>query len=171
MSAAGARKVAALRGDGVDLAAAVEAFLASARIANPNTHRAYASAIDRTITALGRERLLDDVADDEIGQALTELWGGYAAATFNRDRAAVSSWPTWCLSVKRWGAPSVPGEAERRKEHPDETRAVPKTTLHRLLSRRDIPLREIPGPAQARLARRTGYSPTVISRALSGRSD
>ncbi|MFI6840869.1 hypothetical protein [Nonomuraea africana] len=32
-------------------------------------------------------------------------------------------------------------EAERRKEVPDETRAVAKTTLHRLLSRRDIPLR------------------------------
>ncbi|MEV4181865.1 site-specific integrase [Streptosporangium canum] len=33
-------------------------------------------------------------------------------------------------------------EAERRKEVPDDTRAVAKTTLHRLLSRRDIPLRE-----------------------------
>ncbi|MFI9848540.1 hypothetical protein ACIHFD_66865 [Nonomuraea sp. NPDC051941] len=30
----------------------------------------------------------------------------------------------------------------RRKENADETRAVAKTTIHRLLSRRDIPLRE-----------------------------
>ncbi|MEU4234419.1 tyrosine-type recombinase/integrase [Nonomuraea sp. NPDC026600] len=58
------------------------------------------------------------------------------------NRAAVASWLSWCRSVKRWAAPSVPGEAERSREHPDETRAVPKTTLHRLLSRRDIPLRE-----------------------------
>ncbi|WP_157254852.1 tyrosine-type recombinase/integrase [Nonomuraea typhae] len=142
MSAADARKVAALRGDGVDLAAAAEAFLASARLTNPNTHRAYASAVDRTIAALGRERLLGEVGDDEVGRALTELWGACAAATWNRNRAAVSSWLSWCRTVKRWAAPSVPGEAERRKEHPDETRAVAKTTLHRLLSRRDIPLRE-----------------------------
>ncbi|MFI9559344.1 tyrosine-type recombinase/integrase [Nonomuraea endophytica] len=44
--------------------------------------------------------------------------------------------------MKRWAAPSVPADAERRREHADETRAVPKTTLHRLLTRRDIPLRE-----------------------------
>ncbi len=36
----------------------------------------------------------------------------------------------------------MPAEAERSKEHPDETRAVAKTTLHRLPSRRDIPVRE-----------------------------
>lgn len=44
--------------------------------------------------------------------------------------------------MKHWAAPSVPAEAERRKETADETRAVAKTTIHRLLSRRDIPLRE-----------------------------
>ncbi|MGP3937256.1 tyrosine-type recombinase/integrase [Nonomuraea sp. KM88] len=142
MSAAGARKVAALRGDGVDLAAAAEAFLATNRLANPNTHRAYASAIDRTAGVLGRDRLLGEISDDEVGQALIELWGGRAPATWNRNRAAVSSWLSWCRSVKRWVAPSVPAEAECRKEHVDGTRAVAKTTLHRLLSRRDIPLRE-----------------------------
>jgi hypothetical protein len=36
----------------------------------------------------------------------------------------------------------VPADAERRKESADETRALAKTTIHRLLSRRDIPLRE-----------------------------
>jgi hypothetical protein len=42
-----APKVAALRGGGVSLAAAADAFLATQRTANPNTHRAHASAIDR----------------------------------------------------------------------------------------------------------------------------
>ncbi|WP_236003805.1 tyrosine-type recombinase/integrase [Nonomuraea antri] len=36
----------------------------------------------------------------------------------------------------------VPAEAEGRKESADETRAVVRTTIHRLLSRHDIPLRE-----------------------------
>ncbi|WP_157254301.1 hypothetical protein [Nonomuraea typhae] len=48
----------------------------SVRIANPDTHRAYASAVDRTVAALGRERLLAEVGDDEVGQALTDLWMG-----------------------------------------------------------------------------------------------
>ncbi|MEV4292391.1 TFIIB-type zinc ribbon-containing protein [Nonomuraea bangladeshensis] len=76
-------KVTALRGGGVSLAAAADAFLATPRTANPNTHRAYASAIDRVIALLGRDRPLADVTDAEIGAALTELWGSSALATWN----------------------------------------------------------------------------------------
>ncbi|MEV0590407.1 tyrosine-type recombinase/integrase [Nonomuraea cavernae] len=137
-----APKIAALRGGHVTLAAAADAFLATPRTANPNTHRAYASAVDRVIDRLGRERPLAEVTDAEIGQALTELWGTSAPATWNRNRAAVTSWLIWCQTKKHWAAPSVPADAERRKETADETRAVTKTTIHRLLSRRDIPLRE-----------------------------
>ncbi|GAA3467423.1 hypothetical protein [Nonomuraea roseola] len=75
-----APKITALRGGGVSLAAAADAFLATPRIANPNTHRAYASAIDRTIDLLGRDRPLADVTEAEIGAALTELWGRCAPA-------------------------------------------------------------------------------------------
>jgi integrase len=65
-----------------------------------------------------------------------------APATWNRNRAAVVSWLTWCASRKRWPAPQLPGDVERRKEHSDRTRAVPRGRVERLLSRRDIPLRE-----------------------------
>lgn len=68
-----APKVAALRGGDVTLAATADAFLATPRTANPNTHRAYASATDRTIALLGRDRPPAEVADAEIGAALTEL--------------------------------------------------------------------------------------------------
>ncbi|MFI7049831.1 tyrosine-type recombinase/integrase [Streptosporangium sandarakinum] len=135
-------KVTALRGGGVSLAAAAGAFLATPCTANSNTHRAYASAIDRVIALLGRDRSLADVTDAEIGAALTELWGRCAPATWNRNRAAVTSWLLWCQTKKHWAAPCVPAEAERRKESAGETRAVAKTIVHRLLSRRDIPLRE-----------------------------
>ncbi|MEU8398982.1 hypothetical protein AB0C28_27650 [Nonomuraea sp. NPDC048892] len=137
-----APEVAALRGGHVTLAAAADAFLATPRTANPNTHRAYASAIDRVIALLGHDRPLADVADTEISAELAELWDGCAPATWNCNRAAVTSWLTWCQTKKHWTAPSVPADAERRKETADETRAVAKTTIHRLLSRRDIPLRE-----------------------------
>ncbi|MFI7640463.1 hypothetical protein [Nonomuraea sp. NPDC049400] len=121
-----APKVTALRGGGVSLAAAADAFLATPRTANPNTHRAYASAIDRVIALLGRDRPLADVTDAEIGTALTELWGRCAPATWNRNRAAVASWLLWCQTKKHWAAPSVQADAERRKESADETRAVAK---------------------------------------------
>ncbi|MFC7715825.1 tyrosine-type recombinase/integrase [Nonomuraea recticatena] len=137
-----APKITALRSEHVTLAAAADAFLATPGTANPNTHRAYASAIDRTIAWLGRHRPLAEIADAEIGHALAALWGRCAPATWNRNRAAITSWLTWCQTKKHWAAPSVPAEAERRKENVDEARAVAKTTIHRLMSRRDIPLRE-----------------------------
>jgi len=143
VSAAAERNLTALRGNGVTLADAADEFLGTHRVANPNTHRAYASAIDRTIAAVGGgTRRLADVADTEIGDALTALWGGCAPATWNRNRAAVSSWLSWCATKKRWTAPSVPADAERRRENVDHTKAVAKTKLERLLSRRDIPLRD-----------------------------
>jgi hypothetical protein len=61
-----ARKVSSLRGDGVDLAAAADAFLSTARMSNPNTHRAYAGAIDRTAHLL--PRLLAFVEADGLGR-------------------------------------------------------------------------------------------------------
>ncbi|MEV1175670.1 hypothetical protein AB0J09_45510, partial [Nonomuraea sp. NPDC049784] len=70
-----APKITALRGGHVSLASAVDTFLATPRTASPNTHRAYASAIDRVIDRLARDRLPAEVADDEIGQALAALWG------------------------------------------------------------------------------------------------
>ncbi|WP_246083858.1 hypothetical protein [Nonomuraea diastatica] len=59
-----------------------------------------------------------------------------------RSGAPHTSWLAWCQSKKHWTAPSIPADAERRKETADETRAVAKTTIYRMLSRRDIPLRE-----------------------------
>ncbi|MFG1616179.1 hypothetical protein ACGFI3_25745 [Nonomuraea wenchangensis] len=86
-----APKVSALRGGHVTLAAAANAFLATPRTANPNTHRAYASAIDRDTALLGRDRPPAEVTDAEIGTALTEVWGASAPATWNRNRAAITS--------------------------------------------------------------------------------
>jgi len=53
----------------------------------------------------------------------------------------VVSWLTWCAN-RRWPAPQLPGDAERLTEHSDTTRALPRASIERLLSRRDIPLRE-----------------------------
>ncbi|MGP4025771.1 tyrosine-type recombinase/integrase [Actinomadura sp. 3N407] len=143
MTAAGQRKITALRGGGVTLTEAADEFLSTRRVANPNTRRAYASAIDRTITRVGGgDQPLAEVTEEQIGDALAALWGECSPATWNRNRAAVSSWLTWCQTKKRWAAPSVPADAERRRVNTDHTKAVAKTKLERTLSRRDLPLRE-----------------------------
>jgi integrase len=137
-----AGNVTAIRGGAVTLAEAADAFLSSPRAASANTHRAYAGVIDRLTAELGPHRQLAAVPGDEVAAALRRLWGDRAPATWNRNRAAVVSWLNWCASRKRWSAPQLPGDAERRKENSDATRALPRDRVERLLSRRDIPLRE-----------------------------
>jgi integrase len=128
--------------DAVTLQTAADAFLSSPRCANPNTRRAYAGVIDNLIATIGAGRALAGVADDELSVALVELWGERSEATWNRNRAAVNSWLSWCATKKRWAAPAVPAECERRKEHVDHTKDLPKAAIDRQLSRRDVPLRE-----------------------------
>ncbi|MDQ3701332.1 MAG: site-specific integrase, partial [Chloroflexota bacterium] len=134
--------VTALRATGTTLQQAADAFLSSKRCENPNTRRAYAGVLDRLLTELGPARPLAGVHGDEITAALTRLWDAAAPATWNRNRAAVVSWLTWCTSTKRWPGPALPGDAERRKEHTDATKALPKAALERVIARRDLPLRE-----------------------------
>jgi integrase len=131
-----------IRGGTVTLAEAADAFLSSLRAASPNTRRAYAGVLDRLAADLDPGRQLAAVPGDEIAGALRRLWGGCAPATWNRNRAAVVSWLNWCTQKKRWAAPQLPGDAERRRENSDRTRALPRGRVERLLSRRGIPLRE-----------------------------
>jgi hypothetical protein len=125
----------------VTVRSAVDRFLSSARCANPSTRRAYASALDRLAADLGPDRLLATVAGEELAAALQRLWGDSKPATWNRNRAAVASWLAWCA---RNGdvAPALPPAAERRADHADETKALPRPAIERLLTRRDVPLRE-----------------------------
>jgi integrase len=126
----------------VTLAEAADAFLSSPRVGSPNTRRAYAGVLDRLAAELGPGRQLAAVPGDELAAVLRRLWGESAPATWNRNRAAVVSWLTWCATKKRWPAPQLPPDAERRKENSDATRALPRARVERLLSRRDVPLRE-----------------------------
>jgi hypothetical protein len=103
-----AQDVTAIRGGTVTLAEAAGAFLSSPRTASANTRRAHADVIDRLAAELGPHRPLAAVSGDEIAAALRHRWGHRAFATWNRNRAAVLSWLTWCASRKRWPAPSYP---------------------------------------------------------------
>jgi site-specific recombinase XerD len=143
-----AASVAELRGRSartasVTVLASVDEFLATPRCnQSPNTQRAYANVLHRVADFVGEQRDLDGVADDEIDESLDELWGSAAPSTWNRNRAAVSSWLTWCTTKKRWVAPELPATCERRHEPQDDTKAVDRAVIDRACTRRDIPLRE-----------------------------
>src|ERR1035437_6949070 len=126
----------------VTLQAAADAFLSSPRCENANTRRAYAGVIDKITRQLGASRPLAHISDDDIATVLNHEWASAHESTWNRNRAAVNAWLTWCRERQRWRAPEVPGSCERRKEHLNATKDLPKAAIERQLSRRDVPLRE-----------------------------
>ncbi|MGQ0773174.1 MAG: hypothetical protein ACT4NY_01945 [Pseudonocardiales bacterium] len=103
---------------GPTIRASIDAFLDSPNIkGNPNTLRAYTGVLDRLAERLDADRALADVADSEIGDALTGLWDEAKPSTWNRNRAAVGSWLSWCATKQHWTAPALPAAAERRREN------------------------------------------------------
>lgn len=93
--------------------------------------------LDRAAERIDPDRKLSAVADDEIGDALTELWGATKPATWNRNRAAIGSWLAWCTDKQHWTAPELPASVERQREPEDTTKAVSRSRIDRLRRRRD----------------------------------
>ncbi|MFJ6348682.1 tyrosine-type recombinase/integrase [Streptomyces sp. NPDC092046] len=108
---------------------------------NPNTARNYGIGIRKTVEHIGPGRPLDSIADDEVGQALEQLWGTAAVNTWNTRRAAVQSWCTWSQE-RGYDGPSVPAWAKRITPPDSETPARSHAEIDRLISRRDVHLRE-----------------------------
>ena len=53
----------------------------------------------------------------------------------------MTAWLSWC-TASPLAAPVLPARAERRREHINATRAIPRPAIDRALTRRDLPLRE-----------------------------
>ncbi len=92
--------------DSVRIGTVVDAFLSSSRLANSNTARAYAAVLDQVTSDLGSDRVLGEVSGGELAEAVEHAWGRAAPATWNRNRAAVSSFLSWCAK-NRWILPDV----------------------------------------------------------------
>jgi integrase len=123
-------------------------------------HKMRDALAERARSGEGRQALLDDlleivfdlgISDEQIGglirggrigDALDALWSEAAQSTWNRNRAAVGSWLTWCADKQHWPAPELPAATERRRENNDDTKAVSRSRIDRLCRRRDVPLRE-----------------------------
>ena len=95
--------------------------------------------LDRLLAGLGASRPLAEVSGEELAGLLEQLWGQCAPATWNRNRGAAAA---VLVRRQRLPAPVVSASAERRREHLNATRAVPRPAIDRALTRRDVPLRE-----------------------------
>jgi integrase len=126
-------------GKALTVQAAADRYLDA--LGNPNTARNYGIGVRKTVEHIGSGRPLESVADDEIGEALEQLWGSGAVNTWNARRAAVQSWLTWCRE-RGYNGPSVPAWTKRLTPPDSDTPAHSKSEIDRLLSRRDIHLRE-----------------------------
>jgi hypothetical protein len=113
--------------------AAAHDLLSSPRYANANTRRGYTGVLDRLLAGLGGSRPLAEVSGEELAGLLEQLWGQRDPATWNRNRGAVAAWLSWC-AANRLPAPVLPASAERRREHLNATRAVPRPAIDRALT-------------------------------------
>lgn len=104
----------------VSLRTAVDGFLSSPQLTNPNTWRAYAAVLDRIAAEIGPERPVAAVAGDELAEAVDKAWAKAAPATWNRNRAVVSSFLSWCVK-NRYRPPARTRRLGRRVEHPGKT--------------------------------------------------
>jgi integrase len=125
----------------ITVESAVESYLASPQCANQNTRRAYRNVLHRLAAWLGRHRPVTEIREDELTTALVSLWGSAAAATWNRNRAAVGGWLTWCRALGQ-DAPALPDALERKPDEGEPPVVLPRDSIERLLLRPDVPLRE-----------------------------
>ncbi|WP_035868191.1 tyrosine-type recombinase/integrase, partial [Cryptosporangium arvum] len=127
--------------DGVTVDSAVESYLSSPQLANENTNRAYRSVLDRLAGFLGGHRPLTEIGEEELTVAIRGLWGSAAAATWNRNRSAVSGWLAWCRALGQ-DAPTLSDEVERRPDESEPAAVLAREVIEELLARPELPVRE-----------------------------
>lgn len=102
------------------------------------TLRSYGQTLRRLCLALGGQMPLAALTADAVAQVFATAWGGAAARTWNRHRAAVRSFAAWAA------LDDLAAGLERRAEaRPgSRSRALAGAQLDALWSRGDLPLRE-----------------------------
>jgi len=117
---------------------ASEAFLR--RDLAPGTRRVYRM----TLTAVGEHLHTADltgVTRSSLGRAVADAYPQASAATWNRVVATVRSFVAFARR-HGWIEDDLAGALERRREPADRARWLSREDLERLLTRRDIPVRD-----------------------------
>jgi integrase len=126
---------------GVDLAAAIDAFLSQPDLA-PTTRAKYRQTLAAVEDELGDAPMTGaGLAVVVVVLVVAQRWHHASPATWNRHVATVRSFVRYCARTRIL---EIDGDVElaRRAEKHDHTRSIPSASLERLWERRDIDLRE-----------------------------
>lgn len=123
----------------VSWAEAVDRFLAERDLA-ANSVRAYRITLARVGTHLSAGDLAD-LQPEQVAAALRAAYPAAAPASWNRHLATVRSFLAYATR-QGWTRPDLAATVERRREPADHTRALSRADIDRLLTRKDIPVRD-----------------------------
>ena len=122
------------------LRSAVEAFFSDKQL-SVNTRRTYAQALSAIAEELGWDLPFDQLDSRKLLDAFQKRWGSAQPATWNTRLTAAHSFVSYCRR-NGWLHHDPMTLVDRRRQHRDQTRAIPYQDLETLWSRRDIDLRE-----------------------------
>lgn len=108
---------------GMTVRAVLDRFLPSPRGKNPNTRRAYATALHKIADRIGADRPLAAITPGEPAGALEEVWGQTGRRLEPAPRG--HRFLPRLVRENSTPAPTLPASAERRPEHADQTRPSP----------------------------------------------
>ncbi|MFE9247155.1 tyrosine-type recombinase/integrase [Nocardiopsis sp. NPDC006938] len=138
-------EVLALPGTGSErtLRSAAEQFLEG--VGNPNTKRAYRTALDALQAEFGADASLDvlegEAGADRVADWFASRWGSASANTVNARMRGLSSACAW-WSKQGWLTGDPLRRLTSRPVPPDRTRALTRAVVQELLGRDGVALRE-----------------------------
>jgi integrase len=135
------RRIAPAAGD-VTLGRAVDAYLATLLGAeHASTRRTYGRILRRVVTEFGVETLPDEIGAERLAEWFGSQWAGRSPSTWNVSLDAVRSAVTYWRR-QGWLAADFSRMLVRRRPRPDRDRALSRSEVDQLLTRKDISLRE-----------------------------
>jgi site-specific recombinase XerD len=120
--------------------AAVEAFLDTADLADA-TRRVYSASLAAFALGAGHDSILADLQPAAVDGWFADRYRHAAPATWNRELATLRSAIAW-WTKQGWLDTYPTATLERRREHPDPTRALTRRQIESLWRRTDVSLRE-----------------------------
>lgn len=120
--------------------AAVEAFLDTADLADA-TRRVYSASLAAFALGAGHDSILADLQPAAVDGWFADRYRHAAPATWNRELATLRSAIAW-WTKQGWLDTYPTATLERRREHPDRTRALTRRQIESLWRRTDVSLRE-----------------------------
>ncbi|WP_420819213.1 site-specific integrase [Nonomuraea lactucae] len=125
---------------GVTLGAAAAGFLGRGDL-DAGTVRSYGQTLRRLCLALGGQVPLAAVTPGQVAEVFAVAWGGAAARTWNRHRAAVRSFGAWAAAGHSVG--DLAAGVERRAEVRSRVEPIGAAELAALWTRPGVGVREL----------------------------